>query len=259
MPGILTGTIIGLAQRARRNCAAAADRHGRLRAQLSRGPAGFLDPSTALPSRSTCGPTCRTRPSSSARRRHHRPAGIPDRDERHRHSPAPSLRAALVTECGDSNMNMLNVMESIETEVNGEVPMLKIVKMRGDKVSSMAQKQALFDVDLDILDKNQVTALIGPSGCGKSTFLRCLNRMNDTIDDLPGHRQDHARQRGHLRPHRRRGRTARAGRHGVPEAEPVPQVDLRQRCLWPAHPWTGAFQGRSRRSRREEPPEGGTL
>ena len=43
------------------------------------------------------------------------------------------------------------------------------------------EKQALFDVDLDIPDR-QVTALIGPSGCGKSTFLRCLNRMNDTID-----------------------------------------------------------------------------
>ncbi|MFD0916096.1 phosphate ABC transporter ATP-binding protein PstB [Pseudahrensia aquimaris] len=42
-------------------------------------------------------------------------------------------------------------------------------------------KQALFDVDLDIREKS-VTALIGPSGCGKSTFLRCLNRMNDTID-----------------------------------------------------------------------------
>ncbi|NKB60108.1 MAG: phosphate ABC transporter ATP-binding protein [Alphaproteobacteria bacterium] len=42
-------------------------------------------------------------------------------------------------------------------------------------------KQALFDVDLDI-HAHQVTALIGPSGCGKSTFLRCLNRMNDTID-----------------------------------------------------------------------------
>jgi phosphate transport system ATP-binding protein len=42
-------------------------------------------------------------------------------------------------------------------------------------------KQALFDVDLDI-DEHAVTALIGPSGCGKSTFLRCLNRMNDTID-----------------------------------------------------------------------------
>ncbi len=42
------------------------------------------------------------------------------------------------------------------------------------------EKQALFGVDLDI-PTNQVTALIGPSGCGKSTFLRCINRMNDTI------------------------------------------------------------------------------
>jgi len=56
------------------------------------------------------------------------------------------------------------------------------VKMRGNKVSvHYGEKQALFDVDLDIREK-QVTALIGPSGCGKSTFLRCLNRMNDTID-----------------------------------------------------------------------------
>ena len=39
---------------------------------------------------------------------------------------------------------------------------------------------AIKDVDVDILDKT-VTAFIGPSGCGKSTFLRCLNRMNDTI------------------------------------------------------------------------------
>jgi phosphate transport system ATP-binding protein len=42
-------------------------------------------------------------------------------------------------------------------------------------------KQAIFDVSLDI-GKNQVISMIGPSGCGKSTFLRCLNRMNDTID-----------------------------------------------------------------------------
>ncbi|MCQ0969629.1 phosphate ABC transporter ATP-binding protein PstB [Paracoccus sp. TK19116] len=41
-------------------------------------------------------------------------------------------------------------------------------------------KQAIKDVDVDILDKT-VTAFIGPSGCGKSTFLRCINRMNDTI------------------------------------------------------------------------------
>ena len=39
---------------------------------------------------------------------------------------------------------------------------------------------AIKDVDVDIFD-NTVTAFIGPSGCGKSTFLRCLNRMNDTI------------------------------------------------------------------------------
>jgi len=43
-----------------------------------------------------------------------------------------------------------------------------------------AEKQALFGVSLDVRE-NEVTALIGPSGCGKSTFLRCINRMNDTI------------------------------------------------------------------------------
>ena len=42
-------------------------------------------------------------------------------------------------------------------------------------------KQAIFNVSLDV-GKNEVLAMIGPSGCGKSTFLRCLNRMNDTID-----------------------------------------------------------------------------
>ncbi|MFT6265907.1 MAG: phosphate transport system ATP-binding protein [Oleiphilaceae bacterium] len=42
-------------------------------------------------------------------------------------------------------------------------------------------KQAIFDVSIDIA-KHEVLAMIGPSGCGKSTFLRCLNRMNDTIE-----------------------------------------------------------------------------
>jgi phosphate transport system ATP-binding protein len=45
---------------------------------------------------------------------------------------------------------------------------------------SYGEKQAIYDASLDI-GRNQVVALIGPSGCGKSTFLRCLNRMNDTI------------------------------------------------------------------------------
>ena len=43
------------------------------------------------------------------------------------------------------------------------------------------EKQAIYDVNIDI-GVNEVVAMIGPSGCGKSTFLRCLNRMNDTID-----------------------------------------------------------------------------
>ena len=42
------------------------------------------------------------------------------------------------------------------------------------------EKEALKGVSIDIHD-DRVTAFIGPSGCGKSTFLRCLNRMNDTI------------------------------------------------------------------------------
>ena len=41
-------------------------------------------------------------------------------------------------------------------------------------------KHALKSVSVDIRDRG-VTAFIGPSGCGKSTFLRCINRMNDTI------------------------------------------------------------------------------
>lgn len=41
--------------------------------------------------------------------------------------------------------------------------------------------QALHGITMD-MPRNQITAFIGPSGCGKSTFLRCLNRMNDTIE-----------------------------------------------------------------------------
>ncbi len=43
------------------------------------------------------------------------------------------------------------------------------------------EKHAIINVSLDI-GRNEVVAMIGPSGCGKSTFIRCLNRMNDTID-----------------------------------------------------------------------------
>lgn len=56
------------------------------------------------------------------------------------------------------------------------------VKVKAEKVQVYyGDTHAIKDVDIDIFDKT-VTAFIGPSGCGKSTFLRCINRMNDTID-----------------------------------------------------------------------------
>tara|TARA_B100000524_G_scaffold207637_1_gene108578 strand:- start:136 stop:897 length:762 start_codon:yes stop_codon:yes gene_type:complete len=55
-------------------------------------------------------------------------------------------------------------------------------KIESKKISVFYDdKKALSGISLDIPEK-RVTSLIGPSGCGKSTFLRCLNRMNDTID-----------------------------------------------------------------------------
>ncbi len=46
-----------------------------------------------------------------------------------------------------------------------------------------ADKQALHNINMDI-PKKKVTAYIGPSGCGKSTLLRCINRMNDLVDNV---------------------------------------------------------------------------
>lgn len=54
-------------------------------------------------------------------------------------------------------------------------------KMRATNIDVFyAENQAIHDVSLDIAN-NEVVAMIGPSGCGKSTFLRCMNRMNDSI------------------------------------------------------------------------------
>ena len=63
-------------------------------------------------------------------------------------------------------------------------PSVENPKMTARKLDLFySDNQALYEVNLDIPEQ-QVTALIGPSGCGKSTFLRCLNRMNDTIDGV---------------------------------------------------------------------------
>ena len=69
-------------------------------------------------------------------------------------------------------------MKDIRLERNVQT---ETTKIEAKKVQVYyGQNHALKDVDVRILDKT-VTAFIGPSGCGKSTFLRCLNRMNDTV------------------------------------------------------------------------------
>jgi phosphate transport system ATP-binding protein len=55
-----------------------------------------------------------------------------------------------------------------------------VMRCRGVNVH-YGDKHAVKEVSLDI-GRNEVISMIGPSGCGKSTFLRCLNRMNDTIE-----------------------------------------------------------------------------
>jgi phosphate transport system ATP-binding protein len=69
-------------------------------------------------------------------------------------------------------MKDLRVERDVQTDTNK-------IEARGVQVY-YGTNHAIKDVNVDILDKT-VTAFIGPSGCGKSTFLRCLNRMNDTV------------------------------------------------------------------------------
>ena len=73
------------------------------------------------------------------------------------------------------------------------------VKVHADKVDVYLRRQARAEVGLDRHPGAGVTAFIGPSGCGKSTFLRCINRMNDTIDGCRVDRRDPDRRRRHLR------------------------------------------------------------
>ena len=58
-------------------------------------------------------------------------------------------------------------------------PMIQVKELN----LSYGQAQALFNVTMEV-PRRKATALIGPSGCGKTTLLRCLNRLNDLIDDV---------------------------------------------------------------------------
>ena len=86
-------------------------------------------------------------------------------------------------------MSDMNQQGKTETLVSAALPDETVGNVFADNPRITARdvnvfygdKQAIDRVTLDIAEK-QVISFIGPSGCGKSTFLRCLNRMNETID-----------------------------------------------------------------------------
>ncbi len=80
------------------------------------------------------------------------------------------------------NLTDIDLAQEIKTTVGKPIIANPKVSCRSVEVFYNKTNQAIFDVNIDIA-KNQIIAMIGPSGCGKSTFIRCLNRMNDTIDD----------------------------------------------------------------------------
>ncbi len=68
-----------------------------------------------------------------------------------------------------------------DTKTVGRVTVDKPIMTTREVDVYYGDKQAINNVSIDI-SYNEVLSMIGPSGCGKSTFLRCLNRMNDTIE-----------------------------------------------------------------------------
>jgi phosphate transport system ATP-binding protein len=80
------------------------------------------------------------------------------------------------------NIDQHNVNQKEEFKTVGSINTSKDVVMSVKDCNVFYdENQALKNINLEV-GKSEVIALIGPSGCGKSTFLRCLNRLNDTID-----------------------------------------------------------------------------
>ena len=81
----------------------------------------------------------------------------------------------------DHPVSGLSVSLGTDADEHEEITTNAEPKMRARSINVFyGEKQALKGVSIDV-HEDRVTAFIGPSGCGKSTFLRCLNRMNDTI------------------------------------------------------------------------------
>ncbi|MCG3728144.1 phosphate ABC transporter ATP-binding protein [Vibrio cincinnatiensis] len=85
----------------------------------------------------------------------------------------------MISEAVMKNQSMINPQM---VRQNPKASVVKNTKMAARDVKVFyGETEALHGINMDIVE-NEVVAFIGPSGCGKSTFLRCLNRMNDTID-----------------------------------------------------------------------------
>ena len=182
------------------------------------------------------------------RRRHPRAAGAAPVDERRRDLAARSLPEARLVMSTASSVRSPRSASWPRRDRRQQPAAIAPCKIDVERLNFYyGEKRALQDISIRI-KPNVVTAFIGPSGCGKSTFLRTLNRMNDII---PGTRVEGTvlidgadiYESGH-----RRGAAAAPGRHGVPEVEPVPEVDLRERRLRPAHQRHGRKPSRSWRS-----------
>ena len=116
--------------------------------------------------------------------------------------------------------------------------------------------RAVRNVNL-VVRRHEITAFIGPSGCGKTTVLRCLNRMNDLVPSARVDGQILHHGVDLYDPEVDAGRGAPPDRDGVPEAQPVPEVHLRQHRLRAPH--RGQEEGRDGRHRREVAPSGRAL
>ena len=236
MPGIMTGTIIGMAHAL-----------GETAPLLMIGmiafivdvPPGITDAATVLPVQiyPVVGPAGDRLPGQD-RRRDHRAAGLPVRHERH----WPSVCASASSAAGKIRSRRCMTMDAmVQTDARSR-QRRRIAGGSGEpKVVARdvnvyyGDKHALKDVSIDIPDR-AVIGLHRPVGL-RQVDLPALHQPHERHDPgLPRDRQDRDRRAGHLRPDARRRAAARPRRHGVPEAQPVPEVDLRERRLRPAHP-----------------------